>query len=96
VPVLPGAQMPGPAQPAPRGNIGGLLPVITPSPAAFSPGQVRRAAFGRDDSVTMGGPGPATAGRGSSMLLGGTAVIVIAITGGWLAITGRGWHRRAR
>jgi hypothetical protein len=93
--VLPGARVPGPAQPSPRGNIGGLLPVITPSPAAFAPGQVRQLTFGRDDSVTMG-PGPVARRPGTAVLLAIAAAIVIAATGGWLAAAGRGQRRRTR
>jgi len=95
VPVLPGARVPGPAQPSPRGNIGGLLPVISPSPAAFSPGHVRRVVFGRNDSVTMV-RGPAARRPATAVLLAIAAAIVIATTGGWLAVTGRGHRRRAR
>jgi hypothetical protein len=95
VPALPAARLPGPAQPSPRGNIGGLLPVISPSPAAFSPSQIRRVAFGRDDSVTMG-PGPVARRPATAVLLAIAAAIIIATTGGWLAVTGRGQRRRAR
>jgi len=94
VPVLPGARVPGLLQPSPRGNIGDLLPVISPSPAAFSPGHVRRVAFGRDDAVTMA-PAPVARRPAAAVLLAIAAAIVIATTGGWLAVTGRG-RRRAR
>jgi hypothetical protein len=95
VPVLPGVRVPGLAQPVPRGNIGGLLPVISPSPAAFAPSQVRQLTFGRDDSVTMG-PGPVARRSVTTVLLAIAAVIVIAATGGWLAVIGRGQRRRTR
>jgi len=93
VPVLPG--VPGPAPPGPRGNIGGLLPVISPSPAAFAPGQVRRLTFGRNDSVAVG-PGPVARRSGTAVLLAIAAAFVIAAAGGWLAVTGRGQRRRTR
>ena len=86
--------MPGPVLPGPRGNIGRLLPVISPSPAAFSPSQIRHVVFGRADSVTMG-PAPAVRRFDPAVLLAAAAV-VIAATGGWLARTGRGQRRRAR
>jgi len=90
VPVVAGL-----AQPGPRGNLGGLLPVILPAPAAFAPRQVRQLTFGRDDSVTMG-PGPVARRSGTAVLLAIAAAIVIAATGGWLAVTGRGQRRRTR
>ena len=95
MPVLPGVRVPGLAQPVPRGNIGGLLPVISPSPAAFAPSQVRQLTFGRDDSVTMGA-GPVARRSGTAVLLAIAAAIVIAAAGGWLAVTGRGQRRRTR
>ena len=92
VPALPG--VPGLVQAGPRGNIGGLLPLISPSPAAFAPSQIRHVVFGRADSVTMG-PAPAVRRFDPAVLLAAAAV-VIAATGGWLARTGRGQRRRAR
>ena len=92
VPALPG--VPGLAQAGPRGNIGGLLPLISPSPAAFAPSQIRHVVFGRADSVTMG-PAPA-ARRFGPAVLAIAAAVVIAAAGGWLAVTGRGQRRRTR
>jgi hypothetical protein len=91
--VLPSVRVPGTVLAGPRGNIGRLLPVISPSPAAFAPSQVRKLTFGRDDSVTLG-PGPATHRPDAAVLLAIAAAIVIAATGGWLAVTGRGQRRR--
>ena len=93
VPVLPG--VPGLAQAGPRGNIGALLPLISPSPAAFAPSQIRHAAFGRADSVAMG-RAPVARRFGPAVLLAIAAAFVIAATGGWLAVTGRGQRRRIR
>ena len=92
MPALPG--VPGLAQAGPRGNIGGLLPLISPSPAAFSPSQIRHVVFGRADSVAIG-PAPVTR-RFDPAMLPAVAAAVIAATGGWLAITGRGQRRRTR
>src|SRR5215469_14201133 len=93
VPVLPG--VPGLAQPGPRGNIGRLLPVISPPPAAFAPSQIRHAVFGRADSVTVG-QAPVARRFEPAVLLAIAAAFVIAATGGWLAVTGRGQRRRTR
>jgi hypothetical protein len=95
VPALPGVRVPGTVLAGPRGNIGRLLPVISPSPAAFTPSQVRQLTFGRDDSVTMG-PRPAARRSGTAVPLAIAAAIVIAAAGGWLAVTGRGQRRRTR
>ena len=95
MPALPGGRVPGPVLPGPRGNIGRLLPVISPSPAAFSPSQIRHVVFGRADSVAMG-PAPVARRFDPAVLLAAAAAGVIAATGGWLARTGRGQRRRAR
>jgi hypothetical protein len=95
VPVLPGARVPGTVPAGPRGNIGGLLPVISPSPAASAPSQVRQLTFGRDDSVAIGLK-PVARRSGTAVLLAIAAAIVIAATGGWLAVTGRMRRRRTR
>jgi hypothetical protein len=95
VPALPGARVPGTVLAGPRGNIGRLLPVISPSPATFAPSQVRQLRFGRDDSVAMG-PGPVARRSGTAVLLAIAAAFVIAATGGWLAVTGRRQRRRTR
>jgi hypothetical protein len=95
VPALPGVRVPGLAQLGPRGNIGGLLPVISPSPAPLSPSQVQRLTFGRPDSVTMGSE-PVARRFDPAVLLAIAAAIVIATTGGWLAVIGRGQRRRTR
>jgi hypothetical protein len=92
VPALPG--VPGLAQAGPRGNIGGLLPLISPSPAAFAPSQIRHVVFGRADSVTMS-PAP-VARRFGPAVLAIAAAVVMATVGGWLAVTGRGQRRRTR
>jgi hypothetical protein len=52
-------------------------------------------AFGQDDSVTTG-QGPVARRPATAVLLAIAAAIVIATTGGWLAVTGRGQRRRAR
>ena len=93
MPALPG--VPGLSQPGPGGNIGRLLPLISPSPAAFSPSQIRHAVFGRADSVAMG-RAPVARRFGPAVLLAIAAAFVIAATGGWLAVTGRGQRPRAR
>ena len=99
MPALPGVQgpgvrPPGPSQLSPPGNIGRLLPAITPSPVVYSPGGTGHVAFGRYDSVSMGpGTGPDASGPGTTVLAAVATVIVISTTGTWLVVTTRARKR---
>jgi hypothetical protein len=94
VPALPGVRPPGPSQPGPPGNIGRLLPAISPSPVVYSPSGTGHVAVGRYDSVSMGpGTGPDASGAGTTVLAAVATAIVFATTGGWLAVSTRARKR---
>jgi hypothetical protein len=78
------------------GSVGGLLPAISPSPAAFTPGPGGPTARGRDASVTAGA---ALAGRrlpGTLIVLTAAFAAALAASAGRLALTRRARRRRAR
>lgn len=94
MPALPGVRPPGPSQPGPPGNIGNLLPAVSPSPVAYSPNGTGHVTFGRYDSVSMGpASGPDASGPGIPVLAAVATGIVIATTGGWLAVSARARKR---
>jgi hypothetical protein len=92
VPALPGVRPPGPSRLGSPGNIGRLLPAISPAPVAYSPNGTGHVAFGRYGSVSMG-PGRDPSGPGVPVLAAVAAAIVIATTGGWLAVSARARKR---
>ncbi len=96
MPALPGASVPGVSRPSLPGSIGRLLPAISPSPAAYSPAQVRHLAYGQADAATMGPGQAAASGPGTLVLVAVAGAVVIATAGGWLAVTGRAVRKRRR
>lgn len=93
MPALPGVRPPGPSQP---GNIGRLLPAVSPAPVVYSPSGTGHVAYGRYDAVSMGpGQGPAATEPGTTVLAAVATAIVFTTTGGWLSVTARARKRRA-